>query len=248
MHGKQRHLAARARIVLSNVRWITGYIMAEGRFISYYRVSTDQQGRSGLGLEAQRKAVLDYLDGGSWKLIAEHTEIESGKRSDRPVLAQALKDCKLKRATLVIAKLDRLSRDAHFLLGLEKAGVDFVAVDMPNANRLTVRLMAVIAQEEREMISARTKAALAAAKARGVKLGGLRPNQRKMDPALARAALQAKADAFAAQLAPTVTELHDAGQSLRQIAAELARRGVQTARGGPWTAMAVRRVLLRQDT
>jgi DNA invertase Pin-like site-specific DNA recombinase len=165
--------------------------MAEGRFIAYYRVSTDKQGKSGLGLVAQRSAVLDYLDGGNWSVIAEHTEIESGKRSDRPVLAKALKDCKLRGATLVIAKLDRLSRDAHFLLGLEKAGVDFVAVDMPNANRLTVRLMAVIAQEEREMISARTKAALAAAKARGVKLGGVRPNQGKQDPAIATAALQA---------------------------------------------------------
>jgi DNA invertase Pin-like site-specific DNA recombinase len=220
--------------------------MAEGRFIAYFRVSTDKQGKSGLGLEAQRSAVLDYLNGGNWKLIAEHTEVESGKRSDRPVLAQALKDCKLRRATLVIAKLDRLSRDAHFLLGLEKAGVDFVAVDMPNANRLTVRLMAVIAQEEREMISARTKAALAAAKARGVKLGGVRANQRKMDPAVARAALQAQADEFATSVGPVIAELHEAGQSLRQIAAELTHRGIQTARGGAWTAATVQRVLLRQ--
>jgi DNA invertase Pin-like site-specific DNA recombinase len=168
--------------------------------------------------------VLDYLNGGSWKLIAEHTEIESGKRSDRPVLAQALTDCKMKRATLVIAKLDRLSRDAHFLLGLEKAGVDFVAVDMPNANRLTVRLMAVIAQEEREMISARTKAALAAAKARGVKLGGVRPNQPRIDGRLGTAALVAKADAFAASVGPAIAELRDAGQSLRQIGAALTSR------------------------
>src|SRR6516165_6354786 len=138
--------------------------MAEGRFVAYYRVSTAKQGASGLGLEAQRAAVADYLNGGSWTLMTEHAEIESGKHSDRPALTKALQDCKLMGATLVIARLDRLSRDAHFLLGLEKAGVDFVAVDMPNANRLTVRLMAVIAQEEREMISARTKAALGAAK------------------------------------------------------------------------------------
>src|SRR5262249_26505249 len=114
--------------------------MAEGRFIAYYRVSTAKQGASGLGLEAQRKAITDYLDGGKWKLLFEYAEVESGKHADRPALAAALQDCKLRKATLVIAKLDRLSRDAHFLLGLEKAGVDFVAVDMPNANRLTVRL------------------------------------------------------------------------------------------------------------
>jgi DNA invertase Pin-like site-specific DNA recombinase len=220
--------------------------MAEGRFISYYRVSTDKQGRSGLGLQAQKQAVVDWLNGGNWKLIGEHTEVESGKRSDRPVLAKALRDCKLKGATLVIAKLDRLSRDAHFLLGLEKAGVDFVAVDMPNANRLTVRLMAVIAQEEREMISARTKAALAAAKARGVKLGGVRANQPKVDGALGTAALTVASDAFAASVAPVIEELRGEGKSLRQIAAALTERGIRTMRGGVWTAMTVRNVLLRQ--
>ena len=146
--------------------------MAMGRFVAYYRVSTAKQGRSGLGLDAQREAVRAYMNGGNWTLLAEHTEVESGKVDDRPELTNALQTCRLTGATLVIAKLDRLSRDAHFLLGLEKAGVEFVAVDMPNANRLTVRLMAVIAQEEREMIAARTKVALAAAKARGVTLGG----------------------------------------------------------------------------
>jgi DNA invertase Pin-like site-specific DNA recombinase len=219
--------------------------MAEGRFIAYYRVSTAKQGASGLGLEAQRKAVTDYLDGGNWKLLSEHAEVESGKRSDRPALEAAMRECKLKRATLVIAKLDRLSRDAHFLLGLEKAGVDFVAVDMPNANRLTVRLMAVIAQEEREMISARTKAALAAAKARGVKLGGTRPGQRKLDPAEGSAALTRASDEFAETVGPIITELRGAGMSLRQIVAELDRRNIGTMRGGAWTAMTVRNVLLR---
>jgi DNA invertase Pin-like site-specific DNA recombinase len=220
--------------------------MAAGRFIAYYRVSTDKQGRSGLGLEAQRTAVVDYLDGGNWRLLAEHTEIESGKQANRPVLAKALRDCKLKRATLVIAKLDRLSRDAHFLLGLEKAGVDFVAVDMPNANRLTVRLMAVIAEEERAMISARTKSALAAARARGVKLGGVQANHRNVDPALGRAALVAASDEFAASVRPTIAELRNDGMSLRQIAAELTRRGIHTMRGGEWTAATVRNVLLRR--
>jgi DNA invertase Pin-like site-specific DNA recombinase len=158
-------------MVPDNARRQETHTVAMGRFVAYYRVSTAKQGRSGLGLDAQREAVRAYLNGGNWTLLAEHTEVESGKVDDRPELTNALHTCRLTGATLVIAKLDRLSRDAHFLLGLEKAGVEFVAVDMPNANRLTVRLMAVIAQEEREMITARTKAALAAAKARGVRLG-----------------------------------------------------------------------------
>ena len=219
--------------------------MAEGRFVAYYRVSAAKQGASGLGLEAQRKAVTDYLDGGNWTLLAEHAEIESGKRSDRPALANAFRDCKLKKATLVIAKLDRLSRDAHFLLGLEKAGVDFVAVDMPNANRMTVGIMAVVAEEERRMISARTKAALAAAKARGVKLGGKRPNHRDINPALGRAARTQASDEFAQCVGPVAAELRRAGMSLRQIVAELEKRGIRTMRGGAWTAMTVRNVLLR---
>src|ERR687889_2865459 len=145
--------------------------MAQGRFVSYLRVSTDRQGRSGLGLEAQRKAVEDFLNGGRWNLIAEFVEVETGKRDDRPKLAEALSLCRLHNATLVIAKLDRLSRDAAFLLGLQKAGVRFVAADMPEANEMVVGIMAVVAQAEREMISARTRAALAVAKARGKRLG-----------------------------------------------------------------------------
>src|SRR3954447_15742111 len=142
--------------------------------VAYYRVSTERQGRSGLGLEAQRAAVLECVCARGWVLLSEFTEVESGRRNDRRAMLQALNQCRLQRATLLIAKLDRLSRDAHFLLGLEKAGVEFLAVDMPNANRLTVGIMALVAEEERHMISARTKAALAAAKARGVKLGGCR--------------------------------------------------------------------------
>jgi DNA invertase Pin-like site-specific DNA recombinase len=117
-----------------------------------------------LGLEAQQKAVADFLNGGNWQVVKEFVEVESGKNSERPFLAGAIKGCRGYGAKLVIAKIDRLSRDAHFLLGLEKAGVDFVAADMPNANRLTVGIMAMIAEEERRMISARTKAALAAAR------------------------------------------------------------------------------------
>src|SRR3954453_14936005 len=145
--------------------------MAKGQYVSYLRVSTDRQGKSGLGLEAQRKAVADFLNGGRWDLIDEFVEVESGKRDDRPKLAEALALCRLHNAVLVIAKLDRLSRDAAFLLGLQKAGVRFVAADMPEANEMVVGIMAVVAQAERKMISTRTKAALAAAKARGVRLG-----------------------------------------------------------------------------
>ena len=150
--------------------------MAAGSFVSYLRVSTAKQGQSGLGLEAQRKAVADFLNGGSWTLLAEYVEVESGANDERPKLAEALARCRLHDATLVIAKLDRLSRDAHFLLGLQKAGVRFVAADMPEANEMVVGIMAVVAQAERRMISARTKAALQAAKARGVRLGGDRGN------------------------------------------------------------------------
>jgi DNA invertase Pin-like site-specific DNA recombinase len=145
-----------------------GRAMADGKWISHLRVSTDRQGKSGFGIEAQRSAVGDYLSGGNWSLVKEFVEVESGKRTDRSMLAEAIKACRIYGAKLVIAKLDRLSRDAHFLLGLEKAGVDFVAADMPNANRLTVG----IAEEERRMISKRTKDALAAAKRRSTKLGG----------------------------------------------------------------------------
>ena len=195
--------------------------MADGKWISYLRVSTDRQGKSGLGIEAQRSAVGDYLDGGNWSLVKEFVEVESGKKAERPQLEKASQLCRLIGAKLVIAKLDRLSRDAHFLLGLEKAGVDFVAADMPNANRLTIGIMAVMAQHEREMISARTKAALEAAKRRGVKLGGDRGYViTAKHRAMGKAARRAKAEARAADLAPVVKELQATGcESLRAIAA-----------------------------
>ena len=133
-----------------------------GKFVSYLRVSTKRQGESGLGLEAQRAAVETFLNGGSWQLVEEHVEVESGKDDhNRPALHKALEACKVYGATLVIAKLDRLSRDAHFLLGLQKAGVKFVAADMPEANEMVVGIMALVAQAERRMITERTKAALA---------------------------------------------------------------------------------------
>jgi DNA invertase Pin-like site-specific DNA recombinase len=219
--------------------------MASGRFVSYLRVSTQKQGRSGLGLEAQREAVAQYLNGGSWQLAAEFVEVESGRNDSRPQLAAAVDECRLTGATLVIAKLDRLARDAHFLLGLSKAGIEFVAADMPNANRLTVGIMAMFAEEEARAISARTKAALAAAKARGTKLGGFRGHV--VDGSTGTLALQAQADAFAASVAPIAQQLRDQGESLGKIAATLAARGIRTARGGAWTATAVRNLLARQQ-
>jgi DNA invertase Pin-like site-specific DNA recombinase len=220
----------------------------EGKWISYLRVSTDRQGRSGLGLEAQRAAVEGFLNGGKWKLMKEFVEVESGKNDDRPILAQALKACRLYGAKLVIAKLDRLSRDAHFLLGLEKAGTDFVAADMPNANRLTVGIMAMVAQEERRMISERTKAALAAAKKRGVKLGGYRAGA-EMTAKIRKAGNEAnaqKAAQRAADIAPIIADLQAAGaMSLQAIADGLNDRSIPTARGGSWSATQVMRVLAR---
>lgn len=217
-----------------------------GSFVAYYRVSTAKQGKSGLGLEAQREAVRSFLNGGSWTLASEFTEVESGKRNDRPELAKALQACRIYGAKLVIAKLDRLSRDAHFLLGLEKAGVDFVAADMPMANRLTVGIMAMVADEERRMISARTKAALAAAKARGKKLGGnrgavLSASARKKG----RAVQAARAKDRATDLAQVLEEIRrDGTTSLRGLAGALMQRGIPTPRGSSkWTAMQVARLI-----
>ncbi|KQT60371.1 MULTISPECIES: recombinase family protein [unclassified Aureimonas] len=220
--------------------------MADGRFISYLRVSTERQGKSGLGLEAQRQAVADYLNGGRWKLVQEVVEIESGGKDDRPKLAEAMALCRLHKATLVIAKLDRLSRDAAFLLGLQKGAVKFVAADMPEANEMVVGIMAVVAQAERRMISQRTKAALQAAKARGTKLGGNRGSIISPEARMAgRAAATAKARARASDLLPIITELKAAGTtSLGGIARALTERGIPTARGGTsWTAGQVSRVL-----
>jgi DNA invertase Pin-like site-specific DNA recombinase len=222
--------------------------MANGKFIAYYRVSTARQGASGLGLDAQQEAVRSYLNGGNWQLVAEVTEVESGKRNDRPKLAEALRLCKLHGATLIIAKLDRLARNVAFISNLMESGVDFTAVDFPKANRLTVHILAAVAEHEREMISARTKAALQAAKARGQRLGGDRGNfatVRALGPAVSVATRAKKADDRAALVAPIVQELQAAGASLRTIAAELNERGIPTPRGGEWSAVQVKRVVER---
>jgi DNA invertase Pin-like site-specific DNA recombinase len=219
--------------------------MVNPKFVSYLRVSTDRQGASGLGLEAQRKAVLDYLNGGRWTLVAEFIETESGAKTDRPKLADALALARAHGAKLVIAKLDRLSRDAHFLLGLQNAGVQFVAADMPEANEMIVGIMAVVAQAERKMISKRSKDALAAAKARGQKLGGFRGYVPTVeDRAAAGKARSLKAVGHASSLAPILSRIDPEGRlSLRAIAAALSAEGLPTPAGGAvWTASTVQRV------
>jgi len=221
--------------------------MAQAKFVSYLRVSTTRQGQSGLGLEAQRSAVTNFLSGSNSKLLGEYVEVESGSHADRLKLAEALSACRLHNATLVIAKLDRLSRDAHFLLGLTKSGVRFVAADMPEANELVVGMMAVVAQVERKMISQRTRAALAAAKARGVVLGkpGNLTNQ-ELGRANGRAKRTKVAKGRAADLSPIIEDIMLAGAvSLREIAAGLNARGIPTARGGAWSPTQVRRVRKR---
>ena len=220
--------------------------MAEGRFVAYYRVSTEKQGRSGLGLEAQRGAVEAYLNGGSWKLLAEFTEIESGKRAERPKLAEAVRLAKRHKATLVIAKLDRLSRNVAFVANLMEAGVDFVAVDMPHANKLSIHILSAVAEHEREMISQRTKAALAAAKARVVKLG----NRTNLGVAQARsrAARTLQANQFASNALPVILQIRAAGvETLTEIAGALNARGLRTVRGGEWQANQVKRVIERHQ-
>ena len=192
--------------------------------------------------------MASYLAGFGAVPLAEFVEVESGKHSDRPELARALTECRLRRATLVIAKLDRLARDAHFLLGLQRSGIAFTAADMPNANRLTVGIMAMVAEEERHAISERTKAALAAAKARGVKLGG-RPESLK-NTALGRQkaaeARRAKAAARAKDLAPVIAAIRAEGiATATGIAKALNERGIPTARGGKWQAVQVQRLLGR---
>lgn len=222
------------------------------RVVAYYRVSTEGQARSGLGLEAQRQAVESLCSSRGWEIIAEYTEQESGKRNNRPELAKAMHRATVTGAVLVVAKLDRLSRNVAFLAALQESGARFIAADMPEANELTVHIMAAVAQAERKAISARTKAALAAAKARGTKLGNpngaaaLRRSGRGSAEGVE--AVQTNADARAERLRPVVAELRLEGHtSLERLAAELNNRGIVTARGGRWHASSVRNLLVRLE-
>lgn len=220
------------------------------RVVAYYRVSTEGQGRSGLGLEAQRHAVRALCDSRGWEVIDERTEIESGKNDARPELAAAMHRAKVTGAVLVVAKLDRLSRSVAFLSALQDSGTRFVAADMPEANELTVHIMAAVAQAERKAIGRRTREALQAAKAAGRRLGN--PNGAA---ALRRAAkgnaaavteIKAGADSFASDLASTVADIRAGGAaSLPAIAAELNARHIQTRRGGKWHPSSVRNLLAR---
>ncbi len=212
--------------------------MENDKFVAYYRVSTQRQGLSGLGLEAQRKAVMDYAGGVHAEIIAELTETESGRRAtNRPKLQQALALCKRSKARLVIAKLDRLARNVHFISGLMESKIDFVALDNPHANKLTLHMLAAFAEHERDMISQRTKVALAAAKARGVKLG------RGKELGALNSGL---ADKLALSIAPTIAELRQAGTvTLAGIADALNERGVLSSRGQHWHITSVHRLLRR---
>jgi DNA invertase Pin-like site-specific DNA recombinase len=219
--------------------------------VSYLRVSTQAQGRSGLGLEAQREAVASHLAAAGLQLAGEFVEVESGRKTDRPQLAEALAACRLTGAVLVVAKLDRLARDARFLLtvleGAGEGGVVFC--DLPTVpagpvGRFLVTQMAAVAELEAGLIGQRTRAALAAAKARGAKLGGWRGGP-KVDTAAGTKARQEQADAFAVSLAGIVGPLRASGASLRQIGATLTAKGIKTPRGGAWSADAVASVLAR---
>jgi DNA invertase Pin-like site-specific DNA recombinase len=218
----------------------------KSRFVSYLRVSTARQGASGLGLEAQRAAVAAHLSGSNWTLLREIVEIESGKRNDRPALAEALRLCRQQKATLVIAKLDRLARNVHFISGLMESGVEFLAVDMPSANRFVVHILAAVAEQEAEAISKRTKAALAAAKECGTVLGGRRVSPERFAEigSAARQTFSAQAAKGRAQALPIIAEIQEQGSTtLRAIAAELNSREIDAPRGGQWSAVQVQRVL-----
>jgi len=217
--------------------------MEKGNFVAYYRVSTERQGASGLGIEAQQQAVRDYLDGGAWHLVAEFTEVESGKRNGRPRLAEAMAACKKHDATLVFAKLDRLARDVRFLLEVADK-VNVVFCDLPQVppgavGRFILTNLAAVAELEAGMISERTKAALAAAKARGVQLG-------KHGKVLAKQNRDA-ADDHARQIATTVRQLQVEHRTVRALAAAMNNEEIPTALGGAWHLPSVHRLIKRLD-
>lgn len=219
--------------------------MTNKKCISYFRVSTQKQGVSGLGLEAQRESVSRFLNGGEWELVAEFQEVETGKGADalskRPQLRAALAACRKEGATLIIAKLDRLARNVYFVSGLMESKVKFVACDMPEANELTIHIMAAFAEHEAKRISQRTKEALAIAKSRGVILGkagakNLRSNVE---------ARQKIADNFADKLRPLFSNMKERGLSQREMVAELNVIGVPASKGGNWLLSQVQRVIKR---
>lgn len=221
------------------------------QIVAYLRVSTARQGASGLGLEAQRAAVQGFAAAGSHTIVAELVEVESGGKADRPQLAAALSVCRLHRATLVIAKLDRLARNVAFIANLMDGGVEFVACDMPHANRLTLHLMAAMAEHEREMISQRTKAALAAAKARGVKLGNPGGAKHLGEGAKRAAALSAAKRSLNARqhdlaVASAIAAAQQAGfVTAPAVARQLNLRLIPAPSGGVWNRTQMRVTMTR---
>ena len=226
------------------------------RIVAYYRVSTKRQGKSGLGLEGQQAALADYAQKNGGQLIGQYMEVETGKSKSRPELLKAIGHAKRSKAQLVVAKLDRLARNVAFTSALMETKVDFVACDNPHANKFTIHILAAVAEHEADQISQRTKAALAAAKRRGVKLGSSRPGhwegrekQRQAGLKRAReAAAEAKSKAFKdfyGDLHPAVAEMRSEGKSLQAIADELNSQGQTTRNGKPWNRMQVSRVLTR---
>jgi len=221
--------------------------------IAYYRVSSKRQGRSGLGLEAQEAAVDDYARRHGTKVLCAFTEIESGKRADRPELAKAISRAKRANAILCIAKLDRLARNVHFVSGLMESNVEFVACDNPHANKLTLHILSAIAEHESEQISRRTKDALAAAKRRGAKLGAANPRSRNLTDDARRKGNQAAAQAVRERADEGCEALREVLAPLRpvlsfqQIAQVLNLRGERTRRDKPWSDVAVMRACKRLE-
>lgn len=217
------------------------------KIVAYYRVSTDRQGRSGLGLEAQRLAVQKLAASRSATIVAEFTEVESGRKNDRPQLASALKACKAGGFTLVVAKLDRLARNVLFTATLMESGIEFVACDLPTANRLTIHILAAVAEEEARMISRRTKDALAAAKARGVLLGSARPGHWEGREHL-RGRGRKTASEVSATLVAQMRQLRAAGKTFQAIADLLNAQGHTTADGKLWSKSLIHRFLNRPES
>jgi DNA invertase Pin-like site-specific DNA recombinase len=222
------------------------------KIVAYHRVSTAKQGASGLGLEAQQAAVEAYAKTTSGRIVGAYTEVESGKRADRPELAKAIAHARRAGATLVIAKLDRLSRSVHFISGLMESGVKFVVAESPNDDAFVLHVKAAMAEEERRKIGERTKAALAAYKARGGVLGSARPGAHRLtggatELSVRRAGETAKrlADEAYEEIGEKMAELRAGGMSLAEIAANLNAAGDTTRRGKPWNKVQVSRVLDR---
>lgn len=211
-------------------------------FVTYFRVSTARQGTSGLGLDAQRRTVAQYLAGGPKTALAEFVEVETGKGANalekRPELRKALELCKRSGATLLIAKLDRLARNVHFVSGLMESKVKFVACDLPEANQLTIHIMAAFAEHEARRISERTRDALAAAKVRGVVLGATGPANLKRHTR----GRQDAATAFSARMQPLLNGFKSQGLTQRAMVAELNALEIKTPRGGSWSLKQVQRV------